>query len=170
MKKKILMILIIIFLSINVKAIVIEDCTSEKMTKLKELANKIELRYTYELKNDDGYIYPIFKVHASNLHEDLKALIIEDFYSMRYQEFKNDGQGNGSINGFKEGETVTVTMKAYTDDECSTRTVAVKQIKMPYYNRFYDEEFCLTNPDFKYWVEFADIEITDDIYQKEMNK
>ena len=155
---KVLFIIMIMMLGINVKAL--DACTTEKMNNLKEVASKIEFNYTYEMKETDGYIYPEFTITATNLNEDLKALIIKDFYTLNYREFVDDGTGRGKLTGFVEGQNVTVTMKAYTVDECSTRTVLVKQVKLPYYNRYYDKEFCLTNPNFKYCSEFTEKEVT----------
>lgn len=168
--KKYSLLFIIIVMVFNVKAITLEECTTEKMNALKEIANKMEFNYTYEMKEKDGVKYPEYTIIATGLHEDIKTLIINDFYSLDYKEIRNDGKGNGKISGYGEGETVTITMKAYTPDKCSTKTVAVKQVKLPYYNQFYDKEFCLTNPNFKYCDEFTDTKITIEQYNKEKNK
>lgn len=167
--KKYGLLFIIIMVVFNVKAITLEECTTEKMNALKEIANKMEFNYTYEMKEKDGEKYPEFTINATGLHEDIKTLIINDFYSLDYKEIKNNN-GKGTITGYGEGETVTITMKAYTPDKCSTKTVAVKQVKLPYYNQFYDKEFCLTNPNFKYCDEFTDTKITIEQYNREKNK
>ena len=166
MKYKKLLFLIILFLCFNVNAIELPACTTEKMNNLKATADKIYFRYTYTMKNS----VPEFTIHASNLNKDLKALIIQDFYSMNYREFKNDGKGNGSLSGFYEGQNVTITIKAYTPDQCSTRTISTKQIKLPYYNHYYDETFCKENPNFIYCSEFIDINLTGEQYEKELEK
>ena len=168
--KKYCLLLIIMMLSLNVKAITLEKCTTEKMNRLKEIADKIEFNYTFNKNSKNGYGYFDFTINATNLNKEIKALIIQDFYSMNYKEFKNDGKGNGSIKGFLEGENVSITLKAFTADECSTKTVTVKQVKLPYYNQFYDEEFCLTNPNFKYCSELTPSKVTKDMYDREMKK
>ena len=172
--KKISILLFIMLFAINVNAAIkLESCTTEKMNKLKEVANKMEFGYTYEMKKDKldpDYSYPEFTVTVSGLTKDLKALIINDFYSLDYKEIKGDSSGNGKISGFKEGEKVTITMKAYTPDQCSTRTVLVKQVKLPYYNYFYDKDFCLKNPNFKYCTEFTNEKISSENYNKELEK
>ena len=137
-KYKLLFVFIFVFMIFSdVKGITLEECTTEKMNNLKEIAKKIEFNYTYEMKTSGDVKYPDFTINAINLNKDLKALVIEDFESMNYREFKYDGKGNGSLSGFIEGQTVTITMKAYTIDKCSTKTVAVKQVKLPYYNYFF---------------------------------
>ena len=83
----------------------------------------------YEMKEKDGNKYPEYTITVGNLNVDLKVLIINDFYTLDYREFKNKGDNTGSLGVFSEGERVTITTKAYTADECSTRTVATKMIK-----------------------------------------
>lgn len=168
MKKRylLLFLMIVLTVSLNVRAVTLDACTTEKMNNLKEIANKMEFNYTYENKN--GVLD--FTIHATGLNKEIKALIIQDFYSMNYKEFKNDGKGNSKLSGFKEGENVTITLKAYTPDQCSTRTVTVKQVKLPYHNEYYDEEFCKTNPNFKYCNEFTESKITKEQYDREMKK
>lgn len=169
MKNKFLLILGIILLSVNVKGITLEPCTTEKMNALKEIAKKMDINYTYEMKEQDGVKYPEFTIHVNNMSEDLKVLIINDFYSLDYKEFRNEN-GKSSMSGFKAGDKVTITTKAYTPDKCSTKTVATKQIKLPYYNQYYEEEFCLENPNFKYCEEFIETDLTYEKYQKEKEK
>ena len=172
--KKIFCLLIMMMFAVNVSAAIeLEPCTTEKMNNLKEMVNKMEFNYTYEMKKDKDvpdYTYPEFTITIKGLTKDLKALIINDFYSLDYKEIINDGNGNGKISGFKQGEKVSITMKAYTPDKCSTKTVAVKQIKLPYYNQFYDKDYCLTNPNFKYCQEFTEEEVTNTKYYKELEK
>mgnify|MGYP007056161932 CR=1 FL=1 len=164
--KKIYLLLLLMMIALNTNAITLDTCTTEKMNNLKEIASKIEFNYTYEDK--EGVLD--FTIHATGLNNEIKALIIEDFYSMNYKEFKNDGTGNSKLSGFKEGDNVAVTLKAYTPDQCSTRTITVKQVKIPYRNLYYDEEFCKVNPNFKYCNEFIESKITKEQYDREMKK
>ena len=166
----ILMMILMISFSVKAAEDELEACTVEKKNKLKEIANKLEFNYTYEIKGKDIGKHPEFTITVTNLHKDLKVLIIRNFYSMDYDEFRNDGTGKGSIKGFSEGRTVTITVKAYTADDCSTDTVLTKIIKLPYYNYYYDEEFCKTNPNFKYCEEFTENKITQQQYLREKNK
>jgi len=169
MKNKFLLFFIVIMMVFNVKAITLEACTTEKMNALKEIANKMEFNYTYVMKENDGIKYPEFTINVSNMNKEIKVLIINDFYSLDYKEFVNK-DGKSSMSGFKQGEKVVITSKAYTPDKCSTNTVLTKTIKLPYYNQYYEEDFCLENPNFKYCEEFTDTDLSYEKYYKEKEK
>ena len=55
-----------------------------------------------------------------------------------------------SLDGFNEGEKVTVTINGYVNNACAGDTVLTKIINIPYYNYFSESEECGEHPDFKY--------------------
>ena len=152
-----------------------DTCKSDTLTKLKKLGEKVELTYTpkiEEKKLEDGSIWPsvTYTVTVNNLNPDLKVLIIKDYLKMDYYEFKYNNTLSSSLDGFNDGDSVTVTIKAYTEDDCAGKTVATKTIKLPYYNyNLYGyKNFCENHPDFKYCIEYSDKEITSNEFQKEL--
>ena len=149
---KYLLLIFILFISFNVNAI--NNCDSKEYTRLKELAKKVEFDYDYKVV--DGYAD--FSIHAVNLNRDLLVLIINDYFSGDYREFKGDSEG--TLSGFNSGERVVVTIKGFVPNACSGVTVYTKTVKLPYYNRFYDEELCNGNEDFKYCKVLLDNNIT----------
>ncbi len=153
--------IIIMMISINVKAAV-PDCDNKEFVRLKELAKKIEFDYDYELKDGKA----VFTINAYNLNKDLQALIIEDYYAEKYKLFKDMGQGEGKLDGFAEGERVVVTIKGYVANWCSGKTIMTKTVKLPYYNKYYDEEKCRGNETFKYCKQL----ISNSVSEKEFNK
>ena len=162
MKKiKYLLPIILLLLTLNVKAD--EKCQTSEYSRLKELAQKIEFDYDYILV--DGVAN--FSIKAVNLNSDLKVIIIEDYYRDKYKEFKDNSTHIATLNGFKSGERVAVTIKAFVPNWCSGTTLLTKTVKLPYYNYFYDENECKGNEDFKYCKVLLDSNITQDTFNKE---
>lgn len=156
---KYLLLMLLLLLTMNVKADG-PECKKEELTRLKELAKKVEFDYDYKLVNDKA----VFSVSAINLNEDLKVLIVEDYLTLNYKQFKNDGTGKGTLNNFNPGEKIVVTIKGYVANWCSGKTVLTKTVKLPYYNYFYDAEKCRGNEDFKYCKQLIDSNITKESF------
>ena len=173
MNKKIWFITVFI-LSIVLKVNADNTCDKNELQRLKELANGVEINYTYEIKEEmnDGMLikYPVFSLEANNLNEDLKVLIIENYYKDMYKEFKYNDTKKAVIKGFKEGEKIKITIKAYVPNKCSGKTLITKTIKTPYYNNYYNLDSCMKYPDFKYCTEFMDQIITNEEFSRELNK
>jgi len=142
---------LILVLGYNVSA----SCNSDRLNKLIELSKKVEFSYDYIKSNgsndeEGDYISVDFTITAYNLNQEIRPLIIYDYYNDDYREFKYNSNRTNSLSGFSSGERVKVTFKAYTDDECSGKTLYSKTINLPYYNSYYDTEECQNNRGFKY--------------------
>ena len=148
--------------ALNVEA---EDhCDSKELARVKEIAKKVEFDYDYKM--EDGKA--VFSITAMNLNSDIKVLIIDNYYNQVYKEFKNQGNNKGTLNNFKEGERVTVTINAYVPNWCSGKKVLTKTIKLPYYNYYYSEEKCKGYEDFKYCKQLVDSKITEENFEKQL--
>ena len=172
MRKVILLIsLIIINFSLIVKA---DTCSSSEMKRLKELAEKIEFSYDYKVNkhtnNNEVWDTIDFSITATNLNNEIKTLVIYNFYNGDYLEFKNNGSNMGTLQGFSEGERVSITMKAYTNNGCSSKDILTKTIKLPYYNQYYDEKFCKENEKFKYCNILTASKLTSNEYYNALNE
>ena len=161
--KKIRYILLVILLlfCINVKAE--DNCDSKEYNRLKELAKKIEFDYDYELVNGKA----VFAINAVNLNSELKVLIIEDYYTDNYKEFKDNSNHIATLNNFEEGSKVVVTIKAFVPNWCSGKTILTKTVKLPYYNYVYNEEKCKGHEDFKYCKLLIDKSLTQEQFDKQ---
>jgi len=165
MKKiKCLLLVMLVFFTINVKAA--DSCDTKELNRLKELAKKIEFDYDYKVVDDVAD----FTINAHNLNEDLKVMIIENYYADKYREFK--GTTDGSLSGFKSGERVVITIKGFVPNGCSGKTVLTKTIKLPYYNIYYVKykPRCEANADFKYCKYLLDSNITEEEFEREFNR
>ena len=158
-KVKYLLLILLVFLAVNVKAE--SKCEKTELTRLKELAKKVEFDYDYTLNNDQVS----FSITAVNLNSELKVMIVEDYYLDKYKEFKNSSTHTATLDGFKSGEKVVITTYAFVPNSCSGTTVSTKTIKLPYYNYFYSEEKCKGNEDFKY----CKLLINNNVSQEEFN-
>jgi len=160
-KLKYILFLLLITLSFNVKA---EDrCDKDELARLKALANKVEFDYDYKMVDEKA----VFAINAVNLNQDLKVLIIEDYLSDNYKEFKGNSENKATLDGFEAGERVTVTIKGYVPNWCSGKTVLTKTVKLPYYNYFYSEEKCKGYEDFKYCKQLVDGNITEKEFERQ---
>ena len=169
------MFLILIIFSINVYA---DSCSNDELKRLKNIAEQVDITYEYEMKNKvinkEEYVYVDFTIVASNLNKELQVNHENDYLQGDYKEFKNDGKNFGRISGFIEGEKVTITIRAYTSNDCSGRILMKKTIKLPYYNYWKIANstyyMCKNYPEFKYCKELVDDKIEYEKFVDELNK
>jgi len=162
MKKiKYVLFAILLFISINVKAD--SNCEKSERTRLTELAKKVEFDYDYKLVDDKVE----FSINAVNLNEDLKVVILNgDKFNDNYREFKDNSTHKATLDGFKAGEKVKITILAFVPNFCSYEELSEKTIKLPYYNYYYDEERCKGNEDFKYCKLLIDNNISESEFER----
>ena len=139
-----------------------DKCEKDELTRLRTLANKVELDYSYEMKEDtlaDGTTIklPIFSITANNLNPELRVVIMQDYYNDKYEEFVNNGDNKGVLKPFIQGDKVTVTVLANVKNYCSGKKLTTKTIKLPYYNDFYESDKCILYRDFDKCVENANL-------------
>ncbi len=172
--KKVLYVFSLLIISVAFNTLADEVCPSSEFKRLKELANKVEFNYDYKLidsiEDENSYDDVDFTITATNLNEDLKVLIINDYYQGDYLEFKDNANHSSSLSGFFAGDRITVTIKGYTDNKCSGETILTKTIKLPYLNVYYNKSFCKDNPNFKYCTELVDQTIDNKTYESELEK
>ena len=161
---KYVLLILLVLLTINVKAE--ENCEKSELTRLKELAKKVEFDYDYKLIDDKAN----FSITAYNLNEDLKVMIIDDYYLDKYRLFDDNSNHKNTINNFESGEKVIITIKAFVPNWCSGETLLTKTIKLPYYNKFYNEEKCLGLEDFKYCKKLIDSDINETQFDEQYNE
>ena len=151
-----LLFIILMLFVINVKAD--ETCDKTELARLKELAKKVEFDYNYKIVDDLAK----FSITAYNLSDELKVMIIEDYYMDKYQRFYSKNSNTATIDNFIGGEKVLITIKAFVPNWCSGETLLTKTIKLPYYNFYYDEIRCSGMEDFKYCRQLIDTNINED--------
>ncbi len=162
----ILLVIISIFM-VNVKADDdIYQCEKEEKQRLKDLASKLE--YTYDYRKDENDVIN-FSITISNMNEDLKILITDNLANGN-KEFKYNDTKKSTLSGFSSGQKVNLAINGFVVNWCSGVTIATKQIKLPYYNYNYDEEFCKDNSDFKYCKQLLDTKITQEEYDSALKK
>ena len=153
-----------------------DSCPSSELARLKNIAKHIEFAYDYEIKIKEGTEsgsesqYADFKVTVTNLNKDLKVMIENDYLESNYKEFINDGTNQGVLSGFSSGEEITITVRAYVDNDCMGTILLTKNIKFPYLNKYYASEECKNNPTFKYCSKMLDNDITYEEFTNELGK
>lgn len=158
----------LLLVTFNVDAL----CDASELERLKNISLKVDFSYTYKIdniKDDSGsYTIPNFSITAVNLDKELKVLVINDYYSNDYREFKFNGNREYTLNDFNNNENVVVTFKALTNNECSGKTVYTKKIDLPFYNSFFDSEECKEYPEFKYCKRLLDNSVSSNTFDKEL--
>ena len=143
-KIKYILFILLMLITFNVKAE--NTCEKDELNRLKELAKKVQFDYDYDIVDGQAKFY----IKAVNLNQDLKVLIIEDYYNDKYKEFVDNSTHTATINNFHSGEKVVITIKGFVPNWCSGKTLLTKTIKLPYYNYYYSYEKCFGYEDFKY--------------------
>lgn len=140
MRKIIVFLVLFFFIGVNA------ECNKDELARLKNNAKNIEIYFTYEIKekkegNSVLYKYGEYTLNATNVNDDTRVLVYEDYYSNKYKVFKKSN-GISTLTPFYDGEKVTVTIEAYVNNECSGEKLATKIVKLPYYNEFSQNNLC----------------------------
>ena len=174
-KIKFIIVFLVFFIFINVKAI--DSCTNEELGRLKELANNVEIKYEYELKeyeteyiDESGNsiidIMANYKLNIINDSSDLKYI-----YTIGDNKYQYDSNEDSLTSiELSQGDNLNISIVAYSNNLCSGKVLKSMSITLPYYNKYSKNEECLNYPDFKYCKELLDDYITEEVFQKELNK
>ena len=166
MKKiKYLFLIYIFFICLNVSAL--NECTSEEMTRLKELADNVSFQYKanvedVKLLEEDEYMYKeaYYTIQAFNIDSSLKVHVKDsDIYFSNQED---------DMSGFMNGENVIIEFIAYTKNLCSGKVITTKTINLPYFNLFSLRNECKDYPEFKYCSEYGDYSISEEEFLKEL--
>ena len=175
-KVKYLLPIILLFITINVKAI--DKCTTEEMNRLNELAKNVQFKTDYEVTpmettNDKGEkiindIDVSYKIQIINDNEDLKY-----YYKLSSEKEKKQVSASELSNiSFPDGEKLEISIYSYTTNLCTDELLKTEKIDLPAYNTYYylNKDKCKNNPNFKYCKEFMDINISFEDIEKEYDK
>ena len=161
----------IFFINIVVKADT--SCQSEELKRLKDLANNVEITYkeniTEEKVGDNVFKDVNYSITVTNLNNNIKVMIIDDLMKDNYKEFKSN-TNIATLNGFRSGEKVTLTIMAFVPNGCSGKTLLTRSINLPYYNIFSEGDECKAYPDFKYCTTWIENTISRDTFDSEFTK
>lgn len=176
MKKWSFLIIVLLFcFNLNVKAA--NTCSSSEMARLKNLASHVEFTYDYEWEllyndkiSDIEYKWPNFTITATNLNKELKVMVEENYLQGNYKEFKDNGNGVGSLKNFSSSEKITITIRAYTNNACSGNVLTTKVVQLPSLNSHYYSNICKESLDFEYCAQFVDKKISDEEFNNAYSK
>ncbi|MBQ8891454.1 MAG: hypothetical protein IJ068_01150 [Bacilli bacterium] len=168
--------LCLFFTVLNVKAI--DACTSEEMSRLKELANNVEIKYDYELfddeyEDDNGNTvntenkFAQYKFTVLNTNDDLRIA-----YSIGNESEKKTTKEAIENEIFNEGDHLRFAIYARTKNLCIDKILRTVDIKLSYYNNWYseNEEKCEEYKEFKYCKQFLEKNVDKDTIEKEFKK
>ena len=140
MKKKIfLVIMLMIFIECNCKALSYGGCSYSEISKLKSYVSNINMHYDYYISNNRAY----FNLTISNIGDNIYFV---DSYTGKTYNYSDTNDGEitiynydnfkGSINFYSSLET------------CYGIKLGTKYYKFPQYNIYYEDPLCLENRNF----------------------
>ena len=155
------------FTSLNTYAL--EECKTEELTRLNELAKNVSFTYEYRTEDvkpiegsEEVNTEVIYKITAHNLPSDLIVEVSGE--DRRFTEKEN------VLDGFINGDSVKLNILAYTKNLCSGKTLVTKIINLPYFNIWSLREECKDNSDFKYCKEYQYFNITEEEFLNELQE
>ena len=131
--KRYIIFLILFLIPFNVLARSKTSCDYTLLSKLKGLANNVNISYTYEL-NDDKVK---FKIDFTNLNDDI--YFIDNKSKIKYY-YSDTNNGIISIDNYSSGYA---SFKFYSNNsECLDELLVIKNVNLPYYNKYYKYDEC----------------------------
>ena len=168
---KFLFIIFVGLFFIEVKAL--NGCPSDEIKNLKELANNIEIKTSYDIvKNSDDIEYAQYSVQVINVNEDLKILYRDSSNS----QFTKIEVSELESYKFEGGSKLEFKIYSYTANVCTNELLRTITVELPKYNYYYSEnkEKCDKYPDFEYCAKFKNVKYSefskiDNLFDKYIN-
>lgn len=164
MRKKILVVvllLVILFKTNTVNAIVISSCKTTTLSNLKSIANNINLSYTYEIKNNNAY----FKVTINNLINDI---YIVDSLGNKYI-YNNSNNGEITTKEYYNVEKIKFYIYSNVND-CMNDLLLTKYINLPIYNIYFNDPLCNGIENYKLCQKWYNQTLSYEEFVYEINK
>ena len=171
LKKVLLLLLICFFANIS---FVCADCSDEELSKLKEIANNVNIVYEYqgEAAGAFGYEDGTFDVIITNIVDDI--YIRDEFYNYVFNTSNADSDGKIVLKSYVSGNHV---FKIYAQN-CD-KLLRVIELNIPRYNPYSEDPLCegisgddldVCNKWYKYDLEYDDFKKAVEEYKKDSNK
>ena len=154
--KKIKLYLFILTLVLLLPISVNAECNIAEKQNLLKLSKEIDYDYKYVSDNR-------FKITFYNIDE--KLLLFNSIGNM----IKNNEE---SFLTYKGGDNIKFDIISSEKSSCADENVKSIYVKFPVYNKYSENEICLDDKymDFKYCKKFLNKEITNDEWDKELEK
>ena len=149
--RKSLLLVFLAFLPTLVKA----DCSNEELIRLQRLTNNISTSYRY---NEDENT---FTVTFSNISPELMLVDMDN-----NKDYYREGELN--IYNVKSGN-YTYYVYAY-DNVCYENELGIKNINLPYFNKYYNNEECQEIKNYKYCSKWILNDISYDTWHSNVMK
>ena len=148
MKKIILIIFLLIPIGVSARSKT--NCDYNLVSNLKKIAGNVDITYTYNIIDDSVY----FDVTLVNIQPDMYFIYSGDKNTYFYSDTVN---GEITLSNIFSGFS-TFTFYSNRSD-CMNEKLVVKNIKLPYYNRFYHYDECIGIENYRLcqkWLKYED--------------
>jgi len=164
MKEKIILLLILAIIPIKINA----ECSTTELSRLKTLANNINLSYEYDEANPSN-----FRVVINNI---VPEIYVTDQYNIDYYTYQNANNGEVITNNYI-GAT-NIKFNIYSNNvNCQSELLTTKTITLPLYNSYYYDNVCIGLEDYElcqkwnsYTGTFEEFQTTVNKYKESLNK
>lgn len=147
MSKKIIILILSLFIQTNIYALTYSGCDYSYISKLKKITNNINVSYDYRMENNYSY----FDVTINNITPDMYFVDTQDYKTYHYSDTNN---GEITIKNYTGNSG---SYKFYTSKtECNNVLLGTKYYKFPTYNQYHNHKLCEDIPNYilcKKWVE-----------------
>lgn len=140
MKRKILfLIMFLLFINYNCKALNYGGCSYSDVSKLKAFVSNINISYDYYIDNNQAY----FNLTLTNIVPNVYFI---DSYTGKTYSFNDTNDGEITLYGY---DNFKGNFSFYSGlGECYGIKLGIKYYKLPQYNIYYQDPLCLENKDF----------------------
>ena len=157
--KKVLLFLILLFIPFMVSAR--NKCDLSVLANVKKMASNVNTSYYYKMDGDKV----LFDITLTNITPDIYFV---DKLTNKTYYYSDTNNGTITFSNYSSG---TVKYLFYSNNnECINKKLIVKNVNLPYYNKYYNYPECSGNENIyvcKKWVKF---EGTDNDFYKYLNK
>lgn len=150
MKRNFIIIFVLMLLPSGVLARSKTSCDYTLLANLKKLSSNVNATYTYKVIDDVTY----FDITLTNIQNDIYFV---DNNTNKTYYYSDTNNGVITISDYYSGK---VSYTFYSNNsECLDEVLSVKNINLPYYNKYYSYDECINNVDSKLCQRWSNNEI-----------
>ena len=140
MKRKIIfLIMLIMFINCNCRALSYGGCSYSEVSKLKAFVSNINISYDYYISNNKAY----FNLTLNNI---VPGIYFVDSYTGNSYNYYDTNDGEITLYNYNNYQG---SLKFYSElQQCYGIKLGTKYYKFPQYNSYYQEPICLENKNF----------------------
>ncbi len=171
MKNKISAIYFILFVLLIPIRIYADTCSDEDMQLYKQMAENVRISYKIKENIVSNATYDqnnMFSITMTNIPKELK--IFESKISYMFENTGNEEFTTITQENFTGGTNLRFVFYTTDKTNCPMQKIKIKNLQLPVYNAFYEDELCSGIEQFKYCNKTIENRITYEGFKKNVLK